>query len=300
MPSGDHVLVLGRTGQLARSLLQQAQAQGIEATFAGRPETDFLNADDVREAVKRTAPGVIINTAAYTAVDQAEAEPEDARKVNALAPAVLASAAREAGARLIHVSTDYVFNGEKDGSFTEEDPTDPLGVYGATKLEGEIAVRTELPDAHVIIRTAWVYSPFGRNFVRTMLNLAATRDEIRVVDDQVGNPTSALDLADAVLAAVAAWRDRPELGLGETYHLAGTGSASWADLAREALGISAGLGGPSARVIPITSAEYPTPARRPANSRLDSSKFERTFGYRAPPWRTSLQHVVERLVRETH
>jgi len=289
------ILVLGRGGQLALSLAEKASARGIALSFAGRPQVDLAEPDTLRRAVAESGAALIINAAAHTAVDQAEDEPEAAHALNAVAPRVLAEAAREAGARLIHVSTDYVFDGSGDRPWREEDPIGPRSVYGRSKAEGEAAVRETLPD-HAIVRTAWVYSPFGRNFVRTMLALAETRDSLTVVGDQVGSPTCALDLADGLLAIAETWAREPGRGAGATYHLAGTGSASWAEFAREIFALSRARGGPSAEVTAIATADWPAKAPRPLNSRLDSGRFAETFGYRAPPWRESLAEVVERLV----
>ncbi|HEY0412887.1 MAG TPA: dTDP-4-dehydrorhamnose reductase [Allosphingosinicella sp.] len=289
------VLVVGRDGQLALSLAERAAAAGVVLSFVGRPEIDLLEPGTLRRAIRDAAPEVIVNAAAYTAVDQAEDEPEAAAAVNAAAPRAIAEAARAAGARFIHVSTDYVFDGTGDRPWREDDPTAPAGVYGRTKLAGEEAVR-EILRGHAIVRTAWVYSPFGRNFVKTMLSVAEARSELRVVGDQVGNPTSALDLADGLLAMLAAWRQEPRLGLGATYHLAGTGSASWADFARAVFALSGARGGPTADVEAIVTAEWPAKAPRPLNSRLSSDRFAATFGYRAPPWRESLERVIGRLL----
>jgi dTDP-4-dehydrorhamnose reductase len=288
-------LVIGRSGQLALSLAERAPAHGLDLSFAARPDIDLADPDSLRRAVLASGAPVVINAAAYTAVDQAEDEPEAAHAANALAPAVLAEAARETGARLIQVSTDYVFDGSGERPWTEADATGPRSVYGRSKLAGEEAVRAALPD-HVILRTAWVYSPFGKNFVKTMLGLAETRETLTVVGDQVGNPTSALDIADGILAALGAWREDSALGLGATYHLAGTGATSWADFAREIFALSRALGGPSAEVSDIATADWPAKAPRPLNSRLSSDLFAETFGYRAPPWRGSLASVVERLL----
>ena len=285
------ILVIGRTGQLALSLAERAPAHGVDVRLIGRPEADLLDRDSLRRAVAESRAGTVINAAAYTAVDQAEDEPEAAAACNAIAPLYLAEAAREAGARLLHVSTDYVFDGSGERPWTEKDATAPKSVYGRTKLEGEQAIRDTLAD-HLIVRTAWVYSPFGQNFVKTMLRLAETRRELRVVGDQIGNPTSALDLADGLLTAATGWQ--PDKA--GTYHLAGTGAASWAEFAAEIFALSAARGGPSARVTAIPSSEWPAKAPRPLNSRLDSSLFERTFGYRAPEWPDSLARVLDRLL----
>jgi dTDP-4-dehydrorhamnose reductase len=284
-------LVIGRTGQLALSLAERAAAHGLEVNLAGRPEVDLLDRNSLRRAVAQSGAETVINAAAYTAVDRAEDEPEAAAACNAIAPLYLAEASREAGARLFHVSTDYVFDGSGERPWTEQDATGPKSVYGRTKLEGEHAIRETLGE-HLIVRTAWVYSPFGGNFVKTMLALAQTRAELRVVGDQIGNPTSALDLADGLLTAAARWEE----GRAGTYHLAGTGAASWAEFATEIFALSAARGGPSARVAAIPSSEWPAKAPRPLNSRLDSARFERTFGYRAPEWRDSLEAEVARLL----
>lgn len=289
------ILVVGRNGQLALSLAERAAERGMTLAFAARPEVDLARPDTLRRAVADRGARIVVNAAAHTAVDQAEDEPEAAHALNAVAPRILAEAARDTGARLIHVSTDYVFDGSGERPWKETDPTGPRSVYGRTKLAGEDAVRAVLAE-HAIVRTAWVYSPFGRNFVKTMLALAESRDSLTVVGDQFGNPTSALDLADGILSIVAAWAREPERGVGATYHLAGTGSTSWADFARAVFEISRERGGPSAEVTAIATADWPAKAPRPLNSRLDSTLFAGTFGYRAPPWRESLDRVVGRLL----
>lgn len=289
------ILVLGRAGQLALSLAERAPDHGLALAFTGRPEADLADPDSLRRAVRESGAEVIVNAAAHTAVDQAEDEPDAAHALNVTGPLALAEAARGAGARLVHVSTDYVFDGTGERPWREDDPTGPRSVYGRTKLEGEEAVRRALAD-HAILRTAWVYSPFGRNFVRTMLAVAETRPRLTVVGDQVGNPTCALDIADGILTMIRTWRDEPARGLGATYHLAGTGSTSWADFAREIFARSAAFGGPSAEVEAIATADWPAKAPRPLNSRLDSSRFAATFGYRAPRWQESLAPVVARLL----
>lgn len=289
------ILVIGRGGQLARSLAKRAGVQARALSFAGRPDIDLERPDTVRRCIAESGAGIVINAAAYTAVDQAEDEPERAETVNAVAPRIMAEAARDAGAALIHLSTDYVFAGDGERPWTEEDRPAPLSVYGRTKLAGEEAIRDVLPR-HAIVRTAWVYSPFGHNFVKTMLGAATRYPELRVVGDQVGNPTSALDLADGLLRLVAVWEREPGRGAGSTYHLASEGSTSWADFARQIFAISGACGGPSASVTAIASSDWPAKAPRPRNSRLNSELFEQTFGYRAPRWEASLKSVVEPLV----
>jgi dTDP-4-dehydrorhamnose reductase len=256
-----------------------------------RPET-------LSEPIRAVGPEVVINAAAFTAVDQAEDEPERARAVNVEAAGAIAAAARESGARIIQISTDYVFDGSAEGAYSEGAPTHPLGVYGRTKCEGEARVRAEAPD-HLILRTAWLYSPFGKNFVRTMMQLAEDRDTVSVVADQRGNPTSAYDLADGMIAVLEAWR-HGGTGLGGTYHLAGTGITTWAGFAEAIFDHCRALGLPAARVEPIASVDWPARAPRPLNSALNSSRFEADFGYCAPAWQDSLQTVVGRLGKSLH
>lgn len=291
------VLVTGREGQVARALAERGAAHdALELVFAARPQFDLADPDTIRAMVREVRPEVIVSAAAYTAVDDAEDDEAAAHAANAIAPGILAAEARAIGARIIHISTDYVFDGSGERAWRETDPVGPLGAYGRTKLAGEEAVRAATPD-HLILRTAWVYSPFGRNFVKTMLRLAETRDGLAVVDDQHGNPTSALDIADAILHVLETWRSGARTGLGATYHLAGTGDTTWCGFARHVLAESGARSGPTATVRAITTAEFPTRAHRPANSRLDCTRFEKDFGYRAPDWRLSATNVVERLLQ---
>jgi dTDP-4-dehydrorhamnose reductase len=292
------VLVTGRDGQLALSLAERASAfPDLALQTLGRPGLDLERPETIAEAIRDAAPDVVVNAAAYTAVDQAEDEPERAFRINSAAAGELAEAARRVGARIVQVSTDYVFDGTADGAYDETAPTHPLGVYGASKLEGERRVADANPE-HLILRTAWVYSPFGRNFVRTMLNAAKSRDELNVVDDQNGNPTSALDIADGILAILSRWRSEPGQGLGATYHLAGTGTTSWFGLARHVFAQAALLGLPTAQVRPIRTEDWPTRATRPRNSRLDCARLESDFGFRAPMWQESVAETVRRLAAE--
>jgi dTDP-4-dehydrorhamnose reductase len=257
----------------------------------GRPDLDLERPESIAAAIAAAAPDVVVNAAAYTAVDQAEHEPERAFRINGAAAGEVASAARRAGARIVQVSTDYVFDGTAGGAYDETAPTSPLGAYGRSKLDGELRVAEANPD-HVVFRTAWVYSAHGRNFVKTMLGAAIQRDEIGVVADQRGSPTASDDLADGILALISAWRERPRLGLGRSYHLAGTGEASWFDFATAIFEEAARHGLPTATVKPIRSADWPTRVARPANSVLDSSRFAAEFGYRAPHWRDSMAAVI--------
>lgn len=289
------VLVTGEQGQLARSLAELgADVPGLELRTVGRPELDLERPETIEPAIRAAAPDVVVNAAAYTAVDSAEDEPDRAFRINGAAAGELAAAARRHGARIVQVSTDYVFDGSGSGPYAETAATNPLGVYGRSKLEGEQRVAAENPD-HLIVRTAWVYSPFGRNFLKTMLAAAEQRDALNVVADQRGSPTAAGDLAEGILAAIGQWRERPELGLGGTYHLAGTGEASWFDFATAIFAEAGRHGLPTASVKPIRTADWPTRAARPANSVLDSTRFAADFGYRAPAWRRSTADVVAKL-----
>ncbi|APH71817.1 dTDP-4-dehydrorhamnose reductase [Aquibium oceanicum] len=288
------ILVTGSQGQVVSSLVEAAAGRsGIEVVAIGRPELDLADPASVHAAIAAARPDVVVSAAAYTAVDQAEDEPEIAAAINERGAGAVAEAAAKIGAPVIHLSTDYVFSGDGDRPYREDDPTGPVGVYGATKLAGEKAVAAATPR-HLILRTAWVYSVYGKNFVKTMLRVAADRDSLTVVADQWGNPTSAHDIADAILTA--AERLRSDAAPFGTYHLAGTGDTHWAGFAAHVLDTSRTLGGPWAEVRGITTAEYPTKARRPANSRLSTDRFRDAFGWVAPDWRESSRIVVERLL----
>lgn len=290
------VLVTGKQGQLARALAEwSAAAPKLQMVFLGRPELDLGDLGSVARAIVSTKPELVINAAAYTAVDQAEDEPELAFRINADAAGEAAAAARDIGAAIIQISTDYVFDGTAIGPYREEAATNPLNVYGRSKLAGEQRVREANPD-HLIVRTAWLYSPWGRNFVTTMLRLAEERDEVRVVADQVGTPTSVLDLAEALIALAGKWDRGDRAGRGDTLHFAGAGSCSWAEFATEIFRLSRKAGGPSAQVCPIATTDFPTQARRPAQSALDSGRFAAEVGIAARDWRESLAPVVGRLV----
>jgi len=289
------IIVTGREGQVVRSLIERASGDA-EIVPLGRPELDLAgDADAIVAAVTSAQPDVIVSAAAYTQVDRAEAEKELAFAVNERGPRAVAIAARQCGVPLIHISTDYVFDGAKDAPYLEDEPTAPASVYGASKLAGEKAVREEQPDS-AVLRTAWVYSPFGANFLKTMLRLAGERDEVTVVADQRGNPTSALDIADAILAVAVNLRRTDQPAQRGIFHMSATGEASWAEFAEAIFATSASVGGPSARVKHIRTADYPTAARRPANSRLDSTKLQRAHGVRLPDWHSSMKDVVARLL----
>ncbi len=289
------VLVTGKEGQLVRSLVERAKVRAdLEIMALGRPDLDLEVAGSVAQAVRKLSPDVVLNAAAYTAVDQAEDEPDRVFRVNAEAAGELAAAARAAGAPIIQISTDYVFDGTADGAYCEEAATNPIGVYGRSKLEGERQVSRHNPD-HVIVRTAWVYSPFGRNFLKTMMTLAQDRDVLTVVSDQRGNPSSALDLADGLLALLSRWGAGERTDLGEIYHLGGTGAATWFEFAQFICSELQSLGIAAAEVRPIRTEDWPTKAQRPGNSVLDSSKFVRNMGFAMPDWRVSAQATIRRL-----
>ena len=277
-------------------MVERGTAAGHEVIALGRPELDLTaDEDSIVDAIVSARPDVVVSAAAYTAVDKAEEEREIAFAINERGAGAVARAAREAGVPLIHLSTDYVFDGSKAGPYAEDDPTNPSGVYGASKLAGEQAVAAAQPDS-AILRTAWVYSPFGANFVKTMLRLAVDRDSLGIVADQRGNPTSALDIADGVFAVASNLVKDSDPAYRGKFHMTASGDASWAEFAEAIFEQSAKLGGPSAAVNAISTADYPTPARRPANSRLDCARLERVHGVSLPQWRESLQEVVRRLV----
>lgn len=289
------VVVTGRSGQLARCLAEAGAGQpDLELMFLGRPEFDLLDRNSVLRTVEDARPDIVVSAAAFTAVDRAESEPALAFAVNADGAGYVAEAAGSVGAALIHISTDYVFSGRKGAPYTETDPTDPLNVYGRSKLEGEERVAAVAPRS-VILRTSWVFSPFGSNFVRTMLRLAGERGTVRVVADQQGNPTSAHDLAAAVLLAAKRLYGNGPAPTG-VFHVTGHGSASWFEFAQTVMEESRSLGGPSAVAEPIGTADYPTAAARPRDSRLSCKKFEATYGWHAAQWQTSCRAVVTRLV----
>jgi dTDP-4-dehydrorhamnose reductase len=292
------LLVTGKSGQLATALSEMGAARGVDVLTVGRPEFDLADPGAELTLLTRARPDAIISAAAYTAVDKAETEAPAAAQINAAGPARLARFAADHGIPIVHLSTDYVFDGTKPDPYVETDPTHPLGVYGATKLDGERAVALVHPN-HAILRTAWVYSPFGTNFLKTMLRLAETRSELSIVADQHGNPTSALDLADAVISVAEGLVARPDdPTLRGIFHVAGSGSASWADFAIEIFRLSASQGGPSASVQPIATTQYPTPARRPANSRLATNKLAQAYGVTLPSWQDSTATTVKRVLAE--
>ena len=290
------IAVTGREGQVVRALVECGSRLGHQIVPVGRPELDLAqNPSRVGQALAAAYPDAIVSAAAYTAVDRAESERDLAFVVNERGARVVAEAANELDVPLVHLSTDYVFDGSKNAPYFETDLTAPMGIYGASKLAGESAVLAAHPNS-VILRTAWIYSPFGTNFAKTMLRLAREQEEVAVVADQKGNPTSALDLAGGILDVVAnllASDDQNKRGM---FHMASAGEATWADFAEAIFSLSAALSGPSARVRRIRTEDYPTAAKRPANSRLDCSKLCDAHGIRLPEGHSSLPGVVRRLV----
>ena len=291
------LLVTGRTGQLAQCLVERAARRaGVEVVSIGRPEFDLRDGATIARSVAGANADLVISAAAYTAVDKAETAADEAMAANTIGPGLLAEAAASAGLPIIHVSTDYVFDGESDRPYVETDPTGPVSVYGASKLGGETAVKAA-NRRHLIVRTAWFYSPFGRNFVSAVLELTRDRDELRMVSDQRGSPSNALDVADGILRAadrMLAAADGFEYGV---YHLAGSGGTTRSAWARHIMEASRAAGGPFAMIVDIPSSDYPTPAKRPRNSELSNAKFERTFGWTPPHWTTATTAVVERLLK---
>jgi dTDP-4-dehydrorhamnose reductase len=288
------IAVTGSKGQVATSLIERAEGK-VEIVALGRPAFDLADRAAVAAGLEAARPHVVVNAAAYTAVDKAEAEEVEAVRVNGEGAGHVAEAAARLGVPLVHLSTDYVFDGALNRPYREDDPTAPTGAYGRSKLAGEKAV-TERCEDGVILRTAWVYSPFGANFVRTMLRLNETRDEVGVVADQRGNPTSALDIADALIAIAARMKGDASPALRGVFHMTGAGEASWADLAETIFQQAAARGRRLTHVRRIATADYPTPARRPANSRLDNGKLARVYGVRLPDWRRSVENCCERLL----
>jgi dTDP-4-dehydrorhamnose reductase len=291
------ILVTGTAGQLAQALARLAPTRDMEVVCVGRPELDFDQPKSLEAAFASRPWAAIVNAAAYTAVDAAEQDEAAAERANRDGPATLGRLAARAGIPFIHVSTDYVFDGDKGAPYLETDPTNPTGAYGRTKRDGEEAVLAA-GGRSVILRTAWVYSDTGKNFVRTMLGAGAKLPKLRVVGDQKGSPTAAADLATAILdilALIAKTGWKPEFG--GIFHATGSGETTWHGLALATFAAAAPFGGPSPEVEAIRTADWPTPAKRPADSRLDNSKLAHTFGVALPPWRESLERTVASLLK---
>lgn len=287
------ILVFGGNGQLGQELIRAAAVRATVLRALSHAEADIADASAIATALALWKPNLVVNAAAYTKVDLAETELEEARRGNEIGPAVVAAACARAGVPMVHISTDYVFDGSKEGAYLESDPACPISAYGRSKAAGEEAVRSHLAQ-HVILRTAWVYSEFGHNFLKTVLRLAATRDELRIVSDQHGSPTSAGELAEAVLNVAAAFvHDRTLAG---TYHFTAAGVTTWHGFASRIVAIAAPVTGRNPRVIPIGTADYPTPAKRPANSRLDCRSFVKTFGFLPRHWTVGVDATTRALV----
>ena len=280
------ILVTGANGQLGMELQQLSSSYPhFEFIFTTREELPLDDFEGINKFIAHHQPHYFINCAAYTAVDKAESEKALAYKINAEAPAIIATACRKNAVRFIHISTDYVFNGMGKTPYKEDDATDPVNLYGDSKLEGEKKVMLVNPES-IIIRTAWVYSEFGKNFVKTMLRLMADKDQINVVSDQAGTPTYAADLAEAILYIISSQQWKAGI-----YHFSNEGNITWYDFAVAIKELS----GSSCKVIPISTAEYPTPAKRPVYSVLDKTKIQQTFGISVKDWKTSLAICIERL-----
>ena len=294
------IVLVGKGGQVGHELLRPLAAIGDVVAF-DRAGADLERPDEVAALLLRERPDVIVNAAAYTAVDKAESEPDRARIVNEVAVGALAHAAADLGATLVHYSTDYVFDGTKSGRYVETDEPHPLSVYGATKLGGERAV-TAAGCRHWVFRTTWVYAAHGHNFIRTMLRLGRERDSLRVVDDQFGVPTSARLIAEVTAACIGrlATGSPPPSGV---YHVAPHGETTWCRFARAILAAAREQGVPlrcpPENVVGIGTADYPLPARRPANSRLDTTKLETALNIRLPEWQDDVPAVVAALVAES-
>jgi len=293
------ILLTGKNGQVGFEL-QRALAPLGEVVAVGSADCDLSDANAIRALMQRVRPLLVVNPAAYTAVDKAESDADKARAVNTMAPGVLGEEAARLGASVIHYSTDYVYDGSKDGLYTESDPVLPQSVYGQTKLDGERALQAATPR-HVILRTSWVVGAHGGNFAKTMLRLAGDRDELKVVADQFGAPTSASLIAD-VTAHIARQmlRDGTDGFPFGVYHLAAAGETSWHAYAQyvigEAIGMGKALKATPERVLPIPASSYPTPARRPQNSRLDTDKLRQTFGLHLPHWQEGVKHILQQIL----
>jgi len=283
------ILISGQHGQVSTELQHHLKTLG-ELVVPGRGQFDLTDPQQLRQQVQRVRPDLIINAAAYTAVDQAETEPQVAFAINAVAPGILAEEAAALGIPLIHYSTDYVFDGSKSSPYTEDDAPNPLGVYGQSKLAGEQAI-SAVQGQHLILRTSWVYSAHGRNFLLTMQRLLQEKPELRVVADQIGAPTWAGTIARSTLALIERWQ-AGQTGAWGTYHLTAQGETSWFGFAQAIGEALRAQGKPCANLVPIPSSDYPTPATRPLNSRLDGQRLQREWGVSQPDWQTALHECL--------
>jgi dTDP-4-dehydrorhamnose reductase len=291
------ILVIGQAGQVATCLAASAHERRLPLICAGRPEIDIADADSVDRVIRKVAPTCIINAAAYTAVDKAETDFENAYGVNCTGPLHLAKASAAQKIPFVHISTDYVFGGDGSRPYRESDPTSPLGVYGRSNRDGENEVLSANPDA-VVIRTSWVYSAHGANFLKTMARLAESHPVVKVVNDQRGSPTSAHELAPALLKVAAQLSGSSAVKAGGIYHLTASGETTWFGFAEAIFDTLKARGARAPEVRPIQTSEYPTPAKRPAYSVLDCTKIERTFGIQLPAWRQSLDPCLDQFMRQ--
>lgn len=291
------IAVTGLKGQVVSALLARCP-RDIEFIALGRPQLDLAHRDAVISTLRAVKCNVTINAAAYTAVDKAESEPDLAMKINGDGAGHVAEAAAELRAPLLHLSTDYVFDGQLKRPYNEDDATGPTGAYGRSKLEGERQIASRYYN-HVILRTAWVYSPYGENFVKSMLRIGETKSEVSVVDDQVGNPTYAIDIADALILIARCLVLDQSSDLRGIFHMSGAGEGTWADFAQEIFSVCAHKGQSLVKVNRIATADYPTPARRPRNSRLNNQKLRDRFKIELPNWRVSVKDCVSNILRQS-
>ena len=291
------ILITGASGQLGQELIRQGRASDFSIESLNRQELDISNEAQIAQTLPNVSPSIVINAAAYTDVDKAETEYNMAYAVNKDGPAYLARYCSDYGVALIHISTDYVFDGSKGRPYRENDPILPLGVYGQSKAQGEAVIRSRLKN-HIIVRTSWLYSVYGNNFVKTILKLIQERPNLQVVDDQFGSPTSASDLAEALLIIASKIATGGNVDWG-TYHYCGKGITTWHGLAEKIVQLAQSYGAlPIKQLTPVTTAEWPTPVKRPPYSALDCSLFKSQFGIALKPWQESLKHTIDRLLSE--
>ena len=291
------LLCIGRSGQVARALAERSAASDVICNCLGRPDLNLLLDDDIASALDAQVPNLVVNAAAYTNVDGAETDRDAAFALNTTAAGTLARLCAERAIPLVHLSTDYVFDGSGDRAWREADIAEPINVYGSSKLAGEHAVRAA-GDQHIILRTSWVYSPFGANFVKTMLRLADERGSASVVNDQIGSPTSAFEIADVILQIARHISAQPKTTAYGTYHFAASGFVSWADVAAFIFEIYEQRLGCKIELKSIPTSDYPTPADRPRNSRLNTTKITEEFGVEPEDWPLHLRATVDRLLDE--
>ncbi|MEL6827034.1 MAG: dTDP-4-dehydrorhamnose reductase [Pseudomonadota bacterium] len=291
------LLCIGQTGQVATALQERADLRSTPIVCTGRPETDLRDRDSLARAIDTADPGIVVNAAAYTAVDAAESDRDSAFAINATGAATLAELCAERGLPLLHLSTEYVFDGSDEHAYREDDPVAPINVYGASKSAGETLIR-DRHRQHIILRTSWVYSPFGTNFVKTMLRLAKEKGAARVVDDQIGSPTNALDIADVILQITEQVCSNPKAENFGTYHYSASGYCSWADLAAYVFDMLEDRTSCATKLIRILSSEYPSAAPRPLNSRMDTTKLTRVFGIRPVHWQSNVPETIDRLLED--